>query len=68
MSKLHPFTDQEAEIWAMLRAVCDRMNELPDLKNSERHDAGRHIRELQALIIIRSARRNYPKAFNPNGT
>lgn len=59
----HPFTEEEAEIWTMLRAVGDRIDELPEQKPIEREEFFRDIRHMQSLIMIRVARREYPDTF-----
>ena len=63
----HPFTDQEAEIFTMLRAIGDGFMQLEGQHPALAMEAGMHVRQLQSSLILRAFRRQYPHTFkSPN--
>lgn len=64
---IHPFTDQEAQIFTMLRAVGDEMLELDGLSPNQAMEIGIHVRQLQSILMARAFKRQYPLTFrNPS--
>jgi len=63
MSDLHPFNDQEALVWTQLLAAHNEFLGMEQSHPNETTEWVTAIHQLQSLLVLRAARRNYPQAF-----